>query len=180
MAEQQARLKIDLAAKKVEIEGSERFVKEATGTVKALVDFVNKIEIKGADVKEEAKGKELEGEIQAGKIKGITLGEFIRNKQVTQGQKVALIAEWLRQNKNKDVITDDDVKNCYTDLGDPAPDRLDATIRNAAVGGKKLFKTVSRGKYELTYQGKMFVQKGKESILRISKKRKKKSSKVKK
>ena len=177
MADQQAKLKIDLAERKIELEGSEKFVKGATATVKALVDFVNKIEIKGVKT-DEGKGAKTGEHIQSG-TKESSLGDFIKDKQVTQGQKVSLIAEWLRKNKNKNIITDDDIRICYEELGEPSPDRLDATIRSAAVGGKKLFKTVSRGKYQLTYQGKTFAQKGKSAISGTArKKRKKKSSKA--
>lgn len=175
MSEQQARLKIDLAAKKVEVEGSEKFVKGVAETVKALIDSVNKIEIKGVGIKEsEVKEGEPEEHIQVGKIKGVQLGNFIKGKQVTQGQKAALIAEWLRQNSNKEIITVDEIKASYGKLDDPCPDRLDATIRQASAGGKKLFKPVARGRYQLTYQGKAFAQKGKEGISRQRKKRRKK------
>lgn len=83
------------------------------------------------------------------------IGQIInKNKDLRPGQKAAVIAYYLLKKNGAEEFKLDDLKKVYADIGVTPPDRMDMTLKAAFSKGNKLFKTVGRNCYGLTFHGK--------------------------
>ncbi len=88
-----------------------------------------------------------------------TRGGYVKHKNPqTSGQRVVAIAGFYLEEKQTDIVTVEQIAEGISELGEPVPDRVDNTIRNASYEGKKLFQKVGEG-WKLNYAGQELLKK---------------------
>lgn len=114
-----------------------------------------------------------------------TLGEYVQHKNPqTTGHRAVTIAGFFLEKHGTDIVTVEQVKQSFEELGEPVPDRLDNTIRQTSFEGKKLFQ--KKGKdWKLNFHGQQFlknhlpIKEEKSQRRTVRRKKKKKSAKAK-
>ena len=98
--------------------------------------------------------REQESGFSSGGTKSRNIGGIIaKNSNLRPGQKAAVVAYNLMKKNGATQFKLNELRELYTDIGLTPPDRFDMTLKSAVIKSNKLFKTVGRDAYALTFHG---------------------------